>query len=97
MPFHTDSQFEAGDISEVIPPTEKQLVLLQKQYGGTYAGIIGQLIHIFVWTQPNLGFFYTQQARYSSPKCNRFSRTSSRPLLLRHVFLLSNCLPLQDE
>ena len=47
MPFGTDSQFET-DIHEDLPATEEQLVLLQKQYGGTYAEIIGQLIYAFV-------------------------------------------------
>ena len=49
MYFHTDSQTEI-DLSEELPIAEKQLVLPQKRYYGTYAEIIGQLMHIFVWT-----------------------------------------------
>ena len=60
-PFLTNTQFET-DISEDLPATKQQLVLPQKEYGGIYAEIIGQLMHIFVWTQPDLGFFCMQQA-----------------------------------
>ena len=72
MPFCTDSQFET-DISEDLLVTEQQLVLLQKQHGVTYAEIVGQLMHVFVWMRPDLGFFCTQQAQYiQAPSATAF-------------------------
>ena len=72
-PFRTDSQFETN-ISENLLATEQQLLELLKQYGGTYAEIIGQLMHLFVWTRPDLWFFCTWHDQYiQAPNATAFA------------------------
>ena len=55
MSFRTNSQFEI-DLSEDLPSNNRQLLLLQERYGGTYTEIIGQLMHILVLMRPYLDF-----------------------------------------
>ena len=62
-PFRTDNQFEI-DLCEDLPATPAQLKLLIARYGGSYGEIIGQLMHIFVWTRNDLGFSCTRFSRY---------------------------------
>lgn len=62
-PFRTDSKYEA-ELCEQLPATEDELKLLEERYGGSFGEIIGQLMHVYVWTRPELGFSCTRLARY---------------------------------
>ena len=62
-PFRTDSQFEQ-DLAEQLPAIGQALIDLQLQYGGTYPEIIGQLMHVYVWSRHELGFALARLSRY---------------------------------
>lgn len=63
-PFRTDSQFEI-DLLEQLPATGKELKALVARYGDTYAGILGSIMHPYVWTRPDLGFAVTRLSKYT--------------------------------
>ena len=63
-PFRTDSEFEL-DLCEELPASSDLLKDLHKRYGGTYPEILGQILHVFVWTRPDLGFACTRLGKYT--------------------------------
>jgi len=72
-PFRTDSQYEL-DLAEQLPATDSQLSALIKKYGGSFGEIIGQIMHVFVFTRCDLGFTCTRLARYiQSPSAASFA------------------------
>ena len=64
MPFRTDSQFEIN-LSEELSASTQDLLHLIRRYGGTYAEILGYLLHVFVWTRPDLGYSCTRLGKYT--------------------------------
>jgi len=43
-PYRTDSQYEK-ELSEQLPASQKELMTLEKEYGGKYNALIGQFLH----------------------------------------------------
>jgi hypothetical protein len=62
-PWRTDSQYEA-DLLEQLPAVGEALKELEKRYGGTYAAIIGSLMHVYVWSRPDIGFSCIRSSRW---------------------------------
>ena len=62
-PFRTDSQFEI-DLLETLPANAEQLKLLEEQHGASYASIIGDIMHVYVWSRPDVGYSTTRLSRY---------------------------------
>ena len=72
-PFRTDSEFE-NDLVEQLPATGDELKALEKQYKGTFPSIIGQIMHVYVWSRPELGFTCGRLSRYTtSPNAAAFA------------------------
>ena len=63
-PFRTDNEFER-DLCEMLPATPSQLVALVKKYGGTFPEILGQLMHVYVFTRSDLGYTCSRLSRYT--------------------------------
>jgi len=62
-PFRTDNKYEI-DLLEELPATPEQLKILEQKYGGTYASIIGAIMHVYVWTRLDLGYAITRLSQY---------------------------------
>ena len=63
-PFRTDSAYEV-ELLEDLPATPSQLESLIKRYRGTYPEILGQLMHVYVWSRLELGFALTRLGRHT--------------------------------
>ncbi|MGB2447382.1 MAG: reverse transcriptase domain-containing protein [Candidatus Poseidoniaceae archaeon] len=63
-PFRTDSAYET-ELFEDLPADKSQLAALIKRYSGTFPEILGQLMHVYVWSRPELGFGLTRLSRYT--------------------------------
>ena len=63
-PFRTDNQFEI-DLLEQLPATKEQLKLLEKKYGAGYSSILGDLMHIWVFSRPDSGYAITRLSQYT--------------------------------
>ena len=64
-PYRTDSQFEK-DLSEQLPASQQELLVLEKDYGGKYSALIGQFLHIEQVTRFDLGFAVSRLAQFNA-------------------------------
>ena len=62
-PFNTCNKYEI-DLLEQLPATGEHLKALEKRYDGTYASIIGAIMHVYVWTRPDIGYATTRLSQY---------------------------------
>jgi hypothetical protein len=60
----TDKKFEK-DLAEVLPATDEELKELERKYGGSFARLLGQFMHVMVWSRPEIGNTVTRIARYT--------------------------------
>jgi hypothetical protein len=63
-PFRTDSQFEI-DLLEQLPASKEELKALELKYGATFASILGDIMHVWVWSRPDIGFSTTRLSQYT--------------------------------
>jgi hypothetical protein len=63
-PFRTDSQFEI-DLLEQLPATKEELKALEIKYGAGFSSILGDIMHVWVWSRPELGYSTTRLSQYT--------------------------------
>lgn len=63
-PFRTDNQFEL-DLLEQLPATKEELTLLEKKYAGGFSSILGEIMHVWVWSRPEIGYATTRLSQYT--------------------------------
>ena len=54
-PYRTDSEYERA-MRDALPATPTELAALEKEFGGKYNAMIGQLLHVWVVSRFELGF-----------------------------------------
>jgi hypothetical protein len=71
-PFRTDNQYEI-DLLEQLPATKEELKELVKRYGAGFSSILGDIMHVWVWSRPDLGYSTTRLGQYThSPNTASF-------------------------
>ena len=63
-PFRTDSQYEI-DLLEQLPLQGKDLKEAEKKYGGSFASILGDIMHVWVWSRLDIGYATTRLSQYT--------------------------------
>jgi hypothetical protein len=63
-PFRTDSQLEI-DLLEQLPASKEELKALELKHGATFASILGDIMHVWVWSRPDIGFSTTRLSQYT--------------------------------
>ena len=63
-PFRTDNQYEI-DLLEQLPATKEELKELVKRYGAGFSSILGDIMHVWVWSRPDLGYSTTRLGQYT--------------------------------
>eukprot|EP00956_Cyclotella_meneghiniana_P015837 scaffold24602_cov53-Cyclotella_meneghiniana.AAC.1 len=63
-PFRTDSQYEI-DLLEQLPLQGKDLKEAEKKYGGSFASILGDVMHVWVWSRLDIGYATTRLSQYT--------------------------------
>ena len=63
-PFRTDSDFEK-DLVEQLPATGDELKALEERYGGTYSGILGELMHVETLSRFEISYAIRRLSAYT--------------------------------
>lgn len=63
-PFRTDSQYEI-DLSEQLPATKEELKKLIEKYGAPFASILGDIMHVWVWSRLDIGYATSRLSQYT--------------------------------
>ena len=63
-PFRTDNTYER-ELAETLPASSAELIRLAKEYRGSYPALVGQLMHVAVWSRLDIGFAISRLARYT--------------------------------
>ena len=63
-PFRTDSAFET-ELLETLPATGTELLALEQRYGGSYASILGDIMHVDCWSRFDISYAVNRLASYS--------------------------------
>jgi hypothetical protein len=63
-PFRTDNQYKI-DLLEQLPATKEELKELIKKYGAGFSSILGDIMHVWVWSRPDLGYSTTRLGQYT--------------------------------
>jgi len=63
-PFRTDNQYEI-DLMEQLPATKEQLQDLELRYGGGFSSILGEIMHVWVFTRLELGYGISRLSQYT--------------------------------
>ena len=85
-PFWTDKSYET-ELLDAIPATPAELQLLEKEYGGSFATLYGQLLHVSTISRPDISYAMMRLGRFQSGPCKLgfeglrkvFSFLASRP------------------
>ena len=64
-PYRTDNEYERA-LAEALPAQGKDLVELEKKYGGSYHSLVGEFLHVQQVTRFETGFAITRYAQFSS-------------------------------
>jgi hypothetical protein len=63
-PFRTDSQYEI-DLAEQLPATKEELKELVEKYGAEYRSILGDIMHVWVWSRLDIGYATQRLSSYT--------------------------------
>ena len=63
-PFRTDSEYEK-ELMEQLPATGQELKALEERYGGTFAGILGELMHVECISRFDLSYTIRRLGAYT--------------------------------
>ena len=63
-PFRTDSEYEK-ELMEQLPATGKELKALEEKYGGTFPGILGELMHVKCLSRFDLSYAIRRLGAYT--------------------------------
>ena len=67
-PFRTDREYES-ELATATPASQSELQLLEKEYGGSYLSLYGQLLHVSTISRPQITNAMLRLGKFQSGPC----------------------------